>query len=194
MLFVNVWVWGWGLGCGWGLDAPAHPSATILWPRVTCLLIIAESSENLSFFSINTNTNLMHTIIQTKHKVSYIPWAISRASFVWRLVYVLCNSGSTTNRLRPKFRLRWIFPSIDPKSASRWEFHHKRRHRRRRWMTPMMKMPDGTTDRGKKMMTVVGYNLLISVNAVYLFLSPHLITGPRLTLAQNPHPTVIYQS
>ena len=24
------------LECGWGLDAPAHPSATILWPRVTC--------------------------------------------------------------------------------------------------------------------------------------------------------------
>ena len=21
---------------GWGLDAPAHPSATVLWPRVTC--------------------------------------------------------------------------------------------------------------------------------------------------------------
>ena len=27
---------GGGFGCGWGLDAPAHPSATILWPRVTC--------------------------------------------------------------------------------------------------------------------------------------------------------------
>ena len=27
---------GGGLGCGWGLDASAHPSATILWPRVTC--------------------------------------------------------------------------------------------------------------------------------------------------------------
>ena len=25
------------MGYGWGLDAPAHPSATILWPRVTCL-------------------------------------------------------------------------------------------------------------------------------------------------------------
>ena len=25
-----------GLGWGWRLDAPAHPSATILWPRVTC--------------------------------------------------------------------------------------------------------------------------------------------------------------
>ena len=33
---------GWGgveLGCGWGLDAPAQPSATILWPRVTCSLM-----------------------------------------------------------------------------------------------------------------------------------------------------------
>ena len=44
----KVWKWafsifffvclsvGGGFGCGWGLDAPAHPSATILWPRVTC--------------------------------------------------------------------------------------------------------------------------------------------------------------
>ena len=28
------------LGCRWGLDAPAHPSATILWPCVTCFLVI----------------------------------------------------------------------------------------------------------------------------------------------------------
>ena len=36
---VSAWQeWlGVGLGWGWGLDAPAHPSATILWPRVTCL-------------------------------------------------------------------------------------------------------------------------------------------------------------
>ena len=27
---------GWRFGCGWGLDAPARPSAMILWPRVTC--------------------------------------------------------------------------------------------------------------------------------------------------------------
>ena len=25
-----VWVLAGGMGCGWGLDAPAHPSATIL--------------------------------------------------------------------------------------------------------------------------------------------------------------------
>ena len=24
------------MGCGWGLVAPAHRSATILWPRITC--------------------------------------------------------------------------------------------------------------------------------------------------------------
>ena len=29
---------GWGVGCGWGLAAPAHPSATILWPHVTCYI------------------------------------------------------------------------------------------------------------------------------------------------------------
>ena len=27
----------WGFGCGWGLNAHAHPSATILWPRLTYL-------------------------------------------------------------------------------------------------------------------------------------------------------------
>ena len=27
---------GWGVGFGWGLAAPTQPSATILWPRVTC--------------------------------------------------------------------------------------------------------------------------------------------------------------
>ena len=33
-LFLGVW-----LGWGWGLDAPAHSSATILWPRITCYLL-----------------------------------------------------------------------------------------------------------------------------------------------------------
>ena len=41
---------GGGLGCGWGLDAPAHPSATILWPRVTCLPSYAP--EGLGFRAI----------------------------------------------------------------------------------------------------------------------------------------------
>ena len=36
--WVCVLVGGHGvwMGVGWGLDAPAHPSATILLPRVTC--------------------------------------------------------------------------------------------------------------------------------------------------------------
>ncbi len=40
---------GWGVGCGWGLAAPAHLSATILWPRVTCFLFL--SFFCFSFFS-----------------------------------------------------------------------------------------------------------------------------------------------
>ena len=28
--FFGMYVGGGGMGCGWGLDAPAHPSATIL--------------------------------------------------------------------------------------------------------------------------------------------------------------------
>ena len=35
---------GWELGFEWGLDAPAHPSATILWPMSLVLLIHAQSS------------------------------------------------------------------------------------------------------------------------------------------------------
>ena len=31
---LGVW-----LGWGWGLDTPTHPSATILWPRVTCYFV-----------------------------------------------------------------------------------------------------------------------------------------------------------
>ena len=27
----------WGVECVWGLTAPAHPSVTILWPRVNCI-------------------------------------------------------------------------------------------------------------------------------------------------------------
>ena len=41
MYFLYVFVgkgFGLGVGCGLGLAAPAHPSATILWPRVTCFL------------------------------------------------------------------------------------------------------------------------------------------------------------
>ena len=34
--FLCMWVGD--LGWGWRLDAPAHSSAAILWPRVTCLI------------------------------------------------------------------------------------------------------------------------------------------------------------
>ena len=39
VMFVYVWVFVWGgTGCGWGLRDPAHLCATILYPRVACLL------------------------------------------------------------------------------------------------------------------------------------------------------------
>ena len=38
---------GRGVGCGWGLAAPAHPSATILWPRVTCYFNAGNSNQQL---------------------------------------------------------------------------------------------------------------------------------------------------
>ena len=43
---------GGGLGCEWGLDAPAHSSATILWPRVTC--------SQLSLYFERSYTHKMH--------------------------------------------------------------------------------------------------------------------------------------
>ena len=41
VFFSVSWWWG-GVGCGWRLDAPAHPSATILWPCITCLLVLSD--------------------------------------------------------------------------------------------------------------------------------------------------------
>ena len=35
----GFWVCVGGMAYGWGLDAPAHPSATILLPRVTCYIL-----------------------------------------------------------------------------------------------------------------------------------------------------------
>ena len=46
----------WGLGCGWGLDAPAHPSATILWPRVACFS--SQSTKNKT-----KNKKLMRSVV-----------------------------------------------------------------------------------------------------------------------------------
>ena len=43
-----VWV-----GCGWRMDAPAHPSATILWPRVTCC----------SFAALNWNLRVKKVLV-----------------------------------------------------------------------------------------------------------------------------------
>ena len=48
---------GWGVRCRWGLAAPAHPSATTLWPRVTCSFIhskIADSRASIFFEDVHT--------------------------------------------------------------------------------------------------------------------------------------------
>ena len=47
---------GGGLGCGWGLDAPAHPSATILWPRVTCFYC-----KRFRVTVLHSNSSLQHS-------------------------------------------------------------------------------------------------------------------------------------
>ena len=43
---------GWGVGCGWVLAAPAHPSATILWPLVTCSAERERKRESVFFLPI----------------------------------------------------------------------------------------------------------------------------------------------
>ena len=55
------------LGCGWGLDAPAHLSATILWPCITCsfqdwilfpfflLILVFPSNYAIAFMSFKEN-------------------------------------------------------------------------------------------------------------------------------------------
>ena len=50
VLFVCDCVGGGLGGCGWGLDAPAHPSATILWPRVTCFI---PCSQQIPFYLVS---------------------------------------------------------------------------------------------------------------------------------------------
>ena len=47
IICVHECVWG-RRGCGWGLDAHAHPSATILWPRVTCWIYCRSVTFQLS--------------------------------------------------------------------------------------------------------------------------------------------------
>ena len=46
MSFMYVCVLGWWLGYGWGLNAPAHPSTTILFPR------------HLFFFSFSSSSSI----------------------------------------------------------------------------------------------------------------------------------------
>ena len=46
---------GWSVGCGWGLAAPAHPSATILWPRVTCCLAFKLKMTCETFYGLDKN-------------------------------------------------------------------------------------------------------------------------------------------
>ena len=43
-MFLILFAYFWLLGVGWGLDAPAQPSATILWPHVTCLSMVPNHS------------------------------------------------------------------------------------------------------------------------------------------------------
>ena len=63
-MFVCVCVCGWGRG-EWGLCAPAHPSATILWPCVTCfisnpsyshLILVLSRIPEFSFFCLHLKT------------------------------------------------------------------------------------------------------------------------------------------
>ena len=42
IIFVCECVWA-GRRCGWGLNAPADPSATILWPCVICFFLVADT-------------------------------------------------------------------------------------------------------------------------------------------------------
>ena len=62
---------GWGLRCGWGLDALAHSSATILWPRVTC------------FFN---RVSAVHTFAYVCHK--YFPSMVNAMHAILRLLNV----------------------------------------------------------------------------------------------------------
>ena len=73
---------GVGLGWGWGLDAPAHPSTTILWPCVTCWVT---SSSNVTH-------EMNHTVIFKSKKYwqgQYCKNQIFYRTLLWGLHFLI---------------------------------------------------------------------------------------------------------
>ena len=72
-VYVCECVWG-GRGCGWGFHALAHPSATLLQPRVTCshhsphkILYSVQIIVSLNLFSIRHLSNRHACTISKEH-------------------------------------------------------------------------------------------------------------------------------
>ena len=78
------------LGWGWGLEAPAHPSATILWPGVNFYLIffIHQFSATFTYQQNRTNTVFHATTgLRHHHPFQMIMWhswaSLERISRYW---------------------------------------------------------------------------------------------------------------
>ena len=66
------------MGYGWGLDAPAHPSTMILWPRVTCSFPIHNGNDHIFFEGImrfEYDLSLGHPSNEGYIRLDEIPWA-----------------------------------------------------------------------------------------------------------------------
>ena len=89
------------LGWDWGLDALAHPSATILWPRVTCFNgYWGETQENFQSLWILLNFN--------KNKVGYTATLVvcGRAGAVFELLEHLGKCSEAKDRKNIK-KVKW---------------------------------------------------------------------------------------
>ena len=69
---------GWELRCKWGLDAPTHRSATILWPRVTCLIPFICSQSFISEVIFNQDCCLLEMNTPVPRWLNRYQWASSK--------------------------------------------------------------------------------------------------------------------
>ena len=99
---------GLGLENGWGLDAPAHPSTTILWPRVTCFkedgkVLVFQRSRVTMFVwkaTIWTSTILQVSISTCRDLPCVFPHRIT-LNFYFGLVFIYATKISFAHHGMP---------------------------------------------------------------------------------------------
>ena len=102
------WVYIWGVGCGLGLDAPAHPSATILWPCVTCFCFPMSLSQPFFLRQFHDGwrsiegSNTYYALID-----------LVKSGHIW-----LISFRALFSRCEPALQRREVFLSLSPFKAT----------------------------------------------------------------------------